>query len=230
MLFRGRWTARTRYGVGAYERAAAFFGPQSRLMPVRIRGGFATLGVALKPGAVSTLKGPDVAATLDRIIYYDDIFGDHTWGTSEQLMKWFDPDGAPERWLRVAEKLLVQLIERAGAKTPDPIIEAFDKAAFADPNLNLADFVSDHAVERRRLERLAKKAYGQTPNKFCGARALDIAANLIGVADSSEAEEIALRYYDQSHLIREFSAFFNNTPKRFAKNKHPFLAIALEAR
>ena len=68
------------------------------------------------------------------------------------------------------------------------------------------------------------------PNKFCGARALDIAANLIGVADSSEAEEIALRYYDQSHLIREFSAFFNNTPKRFAKNKHPLLAIALEAR
>jgi hypothetical protein len=56
-------------------------------MPVRIRGGFATLGVALKPGAVSMLKGPDVADTLDRIIYYDDIFRDHTWGTSEQLMK-----------------------------------------------------------------------------------------------------------------------------------------------
>ena len=231
MLFRGRWTAKTRYGVGAYERAAAFFGPQSRLMPARIRGGFATLGVALKPGAVSMLKGPDVADTLDWFIYYDDIFGDHTWGTSEQLMKWFDPDGAPERWLRVAEKLLVQLIERAGAKTPDPIIEAFDKAAFADPNLNLADFASDHAVERRRLERLVKKAYGQTPKQVLRrARALDIAANLIGVADSSEAEEIALRYYDQSHLIREFSAFFNNTPKRFAKNKHPLLAIALEAR
>ncbi|MDA0819963.1 MAG: hypothetical protein O3C52_05185 [Proteobacteria bacterium] len=26
MLFRGRWTAKTRYGVGAYERAAALFG------------------------------------------------------------------------------------------------------------------------------------------------------------------------------------------------------------
>lgn len=65
----------------------------------------------------------------------------------------------------MAEKLLVQLIERAGAKTPDPIIEAFDKAAFADPNLNLADFASDHAVERRRLERLVKKAYGQTPKQ-----------------------------------------------------------------
>ena len=74
--------------------------------------------------------------------------------------------------MRVAEKLLVQLIERAGAKTPDPIIEAFDKAAFADPNLNLADFASDHAVERRRLERLVKKAYGQTPQTSSAARAL----------------------------------------------------------
>ncbi|MBT8390041.1 MAG: helix-turn-helix transcriptional regulator [Altererythrobacter sp.] len=231
VLLRGRWTAQTRYGTGRYEKAAVYFGPQTQLMPVKVHGGFSTLGVALRPGAVAALKGPDVADTLDRIIYYDDIFGDRAWGTSEQLIEWFDPDGAPERWLRVAEKLLLQLVELAGGKKPNPIIEAFDKAAFADPNMNLAEFAEENAVERRRLERLVKKAYGQTPKQVLRrARALDVASNLIGVADDAEAAEIALRYYDQSHLIREFSNFFNNTPKRFAKNKHPLLAIALEAR
>ena len=231
VLFRGKWTAQTRYGTGRYEKAAAFFGPQTQLMPVQIRGPFATLGVALKPGAVAALKGPNVADTLDRIIYYDDIFGDEIWGTSGQMIQWLDPDGAPERWLRVAEKLFVNLVDRAKGKQPDPIIEAFDKACFANPNLNLGEFAKEHAVERRRLERLVKKAYGQTPKQVLRrARALDIASNLIGVADDAEAEDIALRYYDQSHLIREFSAFFHNTPKRFAKNSHPLLAIALEAR
>lgn len=231
MLFRGRWTAQTRYGVGRYENAAVFFGPQTQLMPVKIHGSFATLGVALKPGAVAALKGPAVGDTLDRVIYYDDIFGHEAWGTSQQMIEWFDPNGEPERWLQVAEKLLLQLVERVGGKKPSPIIEAFDKATFADPNLNLADFAEEQAVERRRLERLVKKAYGQTPKQVLRrARALDIASNLIGVADAAEAEEIALRYYDQSHLIREFSNFFNTTPKRFAKNVHPLLAIALEAR
>ena len=231
VLLRGRWTAQTRYGTGRYEKAAAFFGPQTQLMPVQIHGPFATLGVAMRPGAVAALKGPPLDDTLDRIIYYDDIFGDRAWGTSRQMIEWFDPNGEPERWLRVAEKLLIQLVERAGGKKPDPVVEAFDRAAFEDPNINLGEFAKEHAIEKRRLERLVKKAFGQTPKQVLRrARALDIAAHLAGLADPNEAEDIALRYYDQSHLIREFSAFFNTTPKRFAGNKHPLLAIALEAR
>ena len=68
------------------------------------------------------------------------------------------------------------------------------------------------------------------PNKFCGARALDIAANLIGVADSSEAEEIALRYTDQSHFIRDFTSFFGVTPHKFRAQPRPLLTITLEQR
>lgn len=68
------------------------------------------------------------------------------------------------------------------------------------------------------------------PNKFCGARALDIAANLIGVADSSEAEEIALRYFDQSHVIRDFTSFFGVTPHKFRAQPRPLLTITLEQR
>ena len=231
LLIRGEWIAQTRYGTGRYQKAALLFGPQTQLMPVSIRGSFTTVGVALKPGAVATLQGPAVADTLDRVIYYDDVFGGHPWGSSQQLIDWFGSEGPAERWLRIAEKLLMQLIELAGSKEPDPLIEVFDKACFADPNLNLGEFASDQGIEKRRLERLVKKAYGQTPKQVLRrARALDIAANLIGVADDAEAEEIALRYYDQSHMIREFNAFFNNTPKRFARNKHPLLAIALEAR
>lgn len=231
MLFRGQWTAQTRYGTGRYQGAAVVFGPHSKLMPVKLLGPFTTLGVALKPGALQTLGGPDVADTLDRIIYYDDIMGHEAWGTSAQLIDWFDPKGQAERWMRVAEKLLLQLIERGHGKKPDPIIEAFDKATFANPNMNLADFAADIGVEKRRLERLVKRAYGQTPKQVLRrARALDIAAHLASVADRAEADEIALRYYDQSHMIREFSAFFGTTPKRFSSNKHMLLTNVLEAR
>ena len=231
VLFRGEWTARTRDGVGRYGPSALFFGPQTKRMPVTVKGSFATVGVALKPGAVDALNGPRVEDTLDRIILYDHIYGNKDWGTSKQMIEWFDPAGPPERWLKVAETLFRQLVELTGGKEPDPLIEEFDKATFADPNLCLADFARDHDIDKRRLQRMIKKAYGQPAKQVLRrARALDIAAELRGVADNAEAEEMALRYYDQSHLNRDFIAFFGMTPKQFAKTPQPLMTLTLEAR
>lgn len=231
VLFNGTWTAETRYGTGRYHHSALLFGPQTKRMPITVKGSFATVGVALKPGAMVALRGPAVSDTLDRIIYYDDIYGDEEWGTSERLLEWFDPSGPAERWLRVAEILFTQLVERAGGARPDPIVEAFDKAAFEDPNMSLGDFAREHDIERRRLERLIKKAYGQAPKRVLRrARVLDIAANLRGVADDAEGEELALRYYDQSHMIREFISFFGMTPRQFLRTPQPLMTLALEVR
>lgn len=231
VIFRGEWTAETIYGTGRYKKTAVFAGPQSKAMPVTVRGGFAVLGVSLRPGAVDALGGPPISETLDRVIYYDDVYGDQPWGTSKTLIKWFDPKGPPERWLKVANSLMRQLIALHGGKRPDPVIGAFDRAAFENPNLSVRDFAEQEGIGQRRLERLIKRAYGQTPKQVLRrARALDIAANLRGVADEAEAEDLALRYYDQSHMIREFSHFFGMTPAQFAKTPQPLMTLTLEAR
>ncbi len=231
VLFSGDWTAETRDGVGRYGPSALLFGAQTKRMAVSVAGSFATVGVALKPGALTELKGPRAEDTLDRIILYDHIYGHKEWGTSERMIEWFDPAGPVERWLKIAEKLVRQLVERTGAKKPDPVIEAFDKAAFANPNLNLAEFAAEHEIERRSLERHIKRAYGQTATQVLRrARALDIASHLLGVADDSEAEEAALRFFDQSHMIREFRSFFGMTPRQFASTPQPFMTLTLEAR
>jgi AraC-like DNA-binding protein len=231
VLFSGDWTARTRDGFGRYGPSALLFGAQTRRMAVTVSGSFAAIGVALKPGAMSALQGPRVEDTLDRIILYDHIYGDKDWGRSEQMIEWFDPAGPAERWIKVAETLVRQLVERSGAKPPDPVIAAFDKAVFADPNLNLGDFAEEHAIERRSLERQIKRAYGQSATQVLRrARALDIASHLLGVAHDSEAEEAALKFFDQSHMIREFRHFFGTTPRQFARTPQPFMTLTLEAR
>lgn len=231
VLFKGQWTAETRDGYGRYKNCALFFGPQTRKMPISVKGSFATLEVALKPGALVNLKAPKVTDTLDRIILYDHIYGNFPWGTSAQLIEWFDPQGPPERWMRVAEKLITQLIGLLGNARPDPIIEKFDRAAFADPNMTIGDFARDQGVEARRLERMIKRAYGQSPKQVLRrARALDMAAQLRGVGDEDEGEELALRYYDQSHMIRDFTNYFGMTPRQFVKTPQPLMTMTLEAR
>ena len=62
------------------------------------------------------------------------------------------------------------------------------------------------------------------------ARALDMASHLRGVADEAEAEELELRYYDQSHLIREFTELFGMSPRQFVASPQPILTLALESR
>jgi AraC-like DNA-binding protein len=231
VLFAGDWIAATRDGIGRYGPSALLFGAQTKRMPVSVTGSFATIGVALKPGAMPALHGPNVADTLDRIILYDHLYGHMKWGTSSQMLEWFDPAGPVERWLKVAEMLVRQLVALTGAKPPDPVIAAFDKAVFADPNLDLGAFAAEHAIERRRLERLIKHAYGQSATQVLRrSRALDIASHLLGVADDREAEEAALKFFDQSHMIREFRHFFGMTPRQFASTPQPFMTLTLEAR
>lgn len=231
LLFKGDWVAHPRDGQRRYGPCAVLFGPQTRRMEVGVRGSFATASVALKPGAVHALKGPKVADILDRILFYDDIYGHDKWGTSDSLVSLFDPSGSPEHWLRIAENLMRQLVSRTGAEPPDPVIEAFDRAVFADPNLSIGDFVEEHDIERRRFERLVKRAYGENATQVLRrARALDIAAHLRGVADDADAEEAALKFFDQSHMIREFKAFFDMTPRQFAMTPQPFMTLTLEAR
>ncbi|QFT76180.1 AraC family transcriptional regulator [Erythrobacter sp. THAF29] len=231
VLFAGEWTAETRDGIGRYGPSALLFGAQTKRMAVSVKGSFATVGVALKPGAMSALKGPRAEDTLDRIILYDHIYGHKEWGSSARMIHWFDPAGPAERWLKVAEKLFRQLVDRAGGAKPDPVIESFDRAVFVDPNLNIAEFAEENAIERRSLERKIKRAYGQTATQVLRrARALDIAAHLRGVADDRESEEAALKFFDQSHMIREFRAFFGMTPRQFASTPQPFMTLTLEAR
>jgi len=39
-----------------------------------------------------------------------------------------------------------------------------------------------------------------------------------------------LRYYDQSHLIRDFTALIGMSPRQFVKQPQPLMTLSLETR
>jgi AraC-like DNA-binding protein len=95
----------------------------------------------------------------------------------------------------------------------------------------IAQAAREIGVDRRRLERLVVRDFGMPPKQVLKrARALDMASHLRGVADAEEGEALALRYYDESHLIREFIELFGLSPRQFAQQSQPLLTMALEAR
>lgn len=226
VLLDGDWHAESDDGTHLFNRQALFFGPQCRRMPISVRGSFATVGLALKPGACHALGGPASSAIIDRIIPYPAL------GWDEQaLLTRFEPGGSVADWMDTLEDCMEALVEQSGGKHPHPVTTAFSRIAFEDPGLTVGECAQRLAVGRRRLERIVHRDFGLSPKQVLRrARALDMAAHLRGVADIDEAQELALRYFDQSHLIRDFSAMFGMTPMQFVRTPQPLMTITLESR
>lgn len=223
---RGQWTADTADGRLHSEGDALFFGPHTRRMPVSVRGSFTSVGLTLRPGACHALRGPGARDHLDRICPLDDM------GLSRR--RWldlFDPDGTPEDWCRAMEDEMRQIIAGRGGEIPELLTARFEAEAFVDPSITVTRFAREMGVEQRRLERCVRRDFGMPPKQVLRrARALDMASHLRGVADHDEAEALSLRYYDQSHLIREFTDLFGMSPRQFVARPQPLMTLALETR
>ncbi|MDK4805911.1 MAG: helix-turn-helix domain-containing protein [Novosphingobium aromaticivorans] len=223
---RGDWTAQTRDGGIAVGRSALFFGPNTRRMPIGVKGPFSSVGVVLRPGACHALFRIAVPDLVDRITPIETV-----GLASEKSLGLFTPDASPEDWCVAMEEALRAMIARQGGHEPDPVTARFEAAALADPAILVADFVEQSGIEQRRLERIVRRDFGITPKHVLRrARALDMASHLRGVADEAEAETLALRYYDQSHLIREFTAMFGMSPRQFINTPQPLMTLSLENR
>lgn len=200
-------------------------GQHDRAMPLNYVGPIKVVGLMLRPGAMRTLFGIDDAAMLNRISYFDEI------GLTDSAVSGLYRPGIDAReWLQAAEEWLRQHIARVGAKSPEPLSQRFEEAAFADPNQLIVDFANRHGTSTRTIERIVKRDFGLTPKQVMRrARVLDLAARLCDVADEDE-EDIFLRFFDQSHLIREFTRFFGITPHAFRANRNALLTLSLEIR
>ncbi|KQM20290.1 helix-turn-helix domain-containing protein [Novosphingobium sp. Leaf2] len=222
----GAWTAQTATGPEAFDREALFFGPQTRRMPVSVTGSFISLGMALRPGACTVLYGVRIAELLDRMVPTDQM-----GRPSEQILWRFDPEATPEHWLATLEQMMRQRVEHAGGRVPDPIAARFEEISMRDPGMAIGRAAEECGVDRRKLERVVKRDFGMAPKQVLRrARALDMASHLRGVADASEANDIALRYYDESHLIHEFTELFGMSPRQFVERPQPIMTLALESR
>ena len=222
----GVWTAESRDGLRRHERSALLFGPQSKAMPVSVTGSFASVGIAMRPGACFKVLGKNMADFVDRIVDAAD-FGLPGGMAMEQL----DLNGRPEDWLSQLENSVREFLGRLQPEPPDRETLLFERLTLTDPNTPVADFAAQHGIDQRKLERLVRRDFGMAPKQVLRrARALDMASHLRGVADAEEAAEVALRYYDQSHLIRDFIELFGMSPKQFVQTPQPLLTSALESR
>lgn len=229
MIYGAKWTAHTAEGVQEFDPGnhglALYFGPETRAMKLKVHGSFRVVSINCTSGFAHNFDLPDASETLDRIIPIDPLTGSSTPHHGHR------PQDDAQAWLESIEAHLHERIHAAGFDEPHGLLEEFEWLCLTDPGANLADFADANATTRRTLERTISRHWGVTP-KFAlrRARALDMAAALLGVADHEEEPELRLRYFDQSHLSREMRHFFDQTPGDLQTGECPLLRITMEIR
>lgn len=217
------WVAGTADGPLPIRDETFLCGQHSKVMPLSYRGGIKVAGLMLRPGALHLLFGLNEAEMVDRIQSIDS--GGVRDGDVTGL---YSTD--PTEWLRALENWMADFIAENDIEQPDPLSQALELQAFADPNCILSEFAERHGVSPRTVERTARRDFGLRPKQIMRrARILDLAARLCGVADEEEVE-IMLRFFDQAHQIREFHAFFGMTPVEFKHRRSGLLTLSLEIR
>lgn len=218
----GRWATQIRGEWVEYE-GPMLFGAQRKRFPVRCIGPVVAAGFAIRPAAWSVFSTERADLRADRLITIDSFWGNRLRWACEDI---YDHDQTFAR----LETVVREQLEWTSV-TPDPICERFEAISRADPLRSVGDIAHELGVTPRRLDQLVRDSFGHLPKTVLRrSRFLDMAAVMRGMAVPDADELARLRFYDASHLNREFRLFLDMTPAQFERTPTPLMTPGLEIR
>jgi AraC-like DNA-binding protein len=212
-------------GSGHYEFANGHIDPSGRVIivgptsgPVRGvgTGPMHCVGAGLLPPAWVSIAGHEAEQWIDRAIDGEALLGTAATELADAVAATACTD---ERF-----RLICTFIDSV-TRTQDPAQLAFTQMVdawlcSADPQIDA--LVCESGLSMRQIERLTKRCYGLPPKTLARKyRALRAAAALARGEELSG--DIAERFYDQSHLIREVKRFAGLTPQQIRKRESHLL-------
>jgi AraC-like DNA-binding protein len=227
ILIRGDWKAETAPGQWTSAGPVVLFGANALPFPVAVTGPFTVAGFAIRPSGWRSLfaeSASDYADTMVPLAY--------AWGDTANSL-WDAVKGHPEDDFIVAamEHAISAQMDKIGLYQRDPQMAMFEVIARTDSTKRVEDAAAEIGMSTRQLERRCLASFGLSPKAVLRrSRFLDMATAMRGFSTPSEKELAALRYFDQSHLNREFRHFTGQTPRQFRLSVTPLLTAGLKLR
>ncbi|WP_066547735.1 MULTISPECIES: AraC family transcriptional regulator [unclassified Sphingomonas] len=197
-------------------------GPGTGAARYRVEGPFHCFGVALRPIGWGALVGLPAHERADHLTDGATIWGDAMVALIDRLRAADDVE---------AMKAIVEPVLLAHARPiPDAhhrLAEAVRQWLASDGPICVDGLFARVALSPRQVTRWVNHYFGAPPKflerKF---RAVRAASDLVEGADPAE---VAGRFYDQSHMIREIRHFTGHTPGTLASAIDPVLALTLQS-
>lgn len=186
----------------------------------QVDGPFHCFGMALRPVGWGSLIGVPAHERADHVTDGAAIFGEAGTALLDQLRALDD--------IQAMQSLVEPfLLQHARPLPPEHhrLCEAVRQWLASPEPQPVAALYAALPWSMRQIERLVNHYFGAPPKllerKF---RALHAATALV---DGGDPRDVAERFYDQSHMIREIRHFTGHTPGNIASRMDPVLAMTL---
>ena len=228
VLLKGDWAYLDPDGNWTPLTGAMVFGANSRAVRVRVKGPFSVASFAVRPSAWPALFAKPAADFADRIIPLSALWDADIAAPVETEIPKAATDS--ER-VALMTRAIEQQLARIGVNQIDPIVAAFEAIARNDSTARVEEAAKLLGLSARQLERRCLAGFGLSPKAVLQrCRFLDMASAMRGLSDADKSELAALRYFDQSHLNREFRRYTNMTPGAFQRAVTPLFTASLKLR
>lgn len=227
LKLRGDWSGEVAPGEWSGGSDAMLFGANTRPFPVRVRGPFTVVGFSIKPGGWNALFAESAVTYTDKMVPLADAWGDIATVMFDAVAAASD-DAAIVEAMETAVRAQLKAI---GKPREDKLLTRYESIARLDSTAKVEDVSATLGLSVRQIERRCLRGFGVSPKViFRRSRFLDMAAAMRGMSKPSDMQLALLRYFDQSHLNREFHTFAGMTPGRFRKADTPLFTAGLRLR
>jgi AraC-like DNA-binding protein len=227
ILIKGDWAAELSPGDWAKAGPVVLFGGNSRPFRVRVTGPFIVAGFAVRPSAWTSLFAHPAPEFADTMCLLSKTWGDEADAMYQAIAAAVDDEGI----VAAIETSIRRQIAHIGKPKTDAEIARFESIARTDSARKIETISEELGLSVRQIERRCLQTYGISPKAVMRrSRFLDMATALRGFSTPSEEELAQLRYFDQSHLNREFRHFAGMPPGAFSKAVTPLFTAGLKLR
>lgn len=227
VLLKGNWMGQTNPGEMGSVGRVLLFGGNAHPFPVRLEGSFKVAAFGIRPSAWRALFKSPATDFVDRMVDLRDEWGD----IADQMFADLESAADAETMVAAMEKAVRAQIKAVGRHKIDDKVARFEHMARTECALKI-----EHAAERMGLsigqaERRVRACYGLTPKAVMRrSRFMELAAAMRGM-DAPDAQQLAmLKYFDQSHINREFRQFAGRNPSAFKTAFTPLFDMGLKMR
>ena len=222
VVLAGIWTVGGR--VSNADSPPELYGPTSRAVPVHGRGG-PGLGIGVLPHGWALLMDGAASDLADKVVPVASVMGDDA---ASEFGKLKSLAGHEAR----ADALDRFFLARMAARAPCPDVVGFAHGVLMKPEIaTVEEFAAAIGVPVRQAHRLCLRVFGFPPKLLLQRqRFLRTLAVLRQNVGRPWADLIDARYYDQSHLARDFNRFMGMPPSEYFSLKRDMLEPAMVAR
>jgi AraC-like DNA-binding protein len=193
---------------------AAVYGMPSRRAHHRLDGSGIAVGTKFRPGAFSGFVELAAPCLVDRSFTLAELFG-LAGGELDHRLLASGPNVD-------AHTAAVEGFLRRRIPPPDPrlrlVLDVVADMLDVHASLNVVALARRHGISTRTLQRLFRRYIGISPKWVLRRYRVHEAAERIASGEAPDAARLAaeLGYFDQSHLIRDFTAQVGSSPGRYA--------------